>query len=539
MGANASATGQGFLCEPVTDRCEAKEEATFLSEAVLERERHGAGPEDCSRQISRSDAENMLWEESQELTVAAKHVDAWSCQMEASTCSDGPIATLTSTSLASSSEFTLEPLSEKGPFLPCRLDQQVQDSQEPSLVDERYVLEGQIGKGVSCIVKKAWARSTSLPCAVKTIAKETTQRKDVPFVQVQQEIYWLKRLDHPHIIRLHDVFETQSEVHLVTDFCEGGELSQMAEPLSGKVSLAEKAVAKVVKQILYAISYMHHHHICHRDIKLSNCLIAGGGDLSDGCVKVVDLGLACLCPPGKKLRSRVGTLPFLAPEVLARRYDERVDVWSLGVSTFILLTGHLPFYGSTNAEIVQKVKNFEFSSVSRRLALRSVQARGLLQQLIEPDPERRICPQEALGHFWFAPTVSSQEEHIPCDVHAKLTRFSQLPINCKTAMATMASFADEALPEVKRARDMFLALDGDCDGLVVVKPSSSCQTDVLGSSAVQDTVGPFSYLEFLAAVTTWSALNLPDVAMATSRKLGIDETSLKCLLDSGSGFSSI
>ena len=131
----------------------------------------------------------------------------------------------------------------------------------------------------------------------------------------------------------------------MTERCRGGELFDEIQKRRG---FSEKDAAEIMAQVLRAVIYCHANDICHRDLKPENILIE-----TDGVVKVIDFGIAMAFNPEKGMHTVLGTPYYMAPEILSRnRYDEKCDVWSLGVILFCMLTGKPPFYGSTDDEII-------------------------------------------------------------------------------------------------------------------------------------------------------------------------------------------
>ena len=140
----------------------------------------------------------------------------------------------------------------------------------------------------------------------------------------------MKKLDHPNILRLYEIFQDDKKYYLVTELCTGGELFE--ELLKqGKFSEAEAAL--IINQVLEAVSYCHANNIVHRDIKPENILIEGRSKN----IKIVEFGASQKFEDGTKMKSTYGTLHFIAPEVMMFEYDEKCDIWSVGVCLYILL----------------------------------------------------------------------------------------------------------------------------------------------------------------------------------------------------------
>lgn len=173
----------------------------------------------------------------------------------------------------------------------------------------------------------------------------------------------MRTLDHPNIIKLYETFEDARNVYLVMELCEGGELF---DRIIEKQHFSEKEAREIFKQIAQGLAHCHANHICHRDLKPENFLLLNKSDSSP--IKIIDFGLSHIFEEQKEgqfnkiqMTTRAGTPYYIAPEVLAGKYDEMSDVWSLGVILFILLSGLPPFYGKNDAEILDMVKQRKYS----------------------------------------------------------------------------------------------------------------------------------------------------------------------------------
>lgn len=154
------------------------------------------------------------------------------------------------------------------------------------------------------------------------------------------EMSILKNLDHPNILKLFEVFEDQQKYQLVTEYCFGGELFDEILKIG---CFSEKNAATIIEQVLLAVSYCHQIGVVHRDLKPENILI---DKEQNNILKVIDFGTAVIYNKNTDLLEGVkGTSYYIAPEVLQSKYDERCDVWSIGVMLYILLSGYPPFDG--------------------------------------------------------------------------------------------------------------------------------------------------------------------------------------------------
>ena len=171
-------------------------------------------------------------------------------------------------------------------------------------------------------------------------AAKKLKKTEIDFTKCQQlvrEIEILSELDHPYISKLHEVYDEQDHITLIMDRCQGIDL---LKHMSRNV-MSSREVASVTKQLLQALSYVHRKGFAHRDIKPNNILY----DPEAKVIKLIDFGIATQVSPDTMCSDMVGTLVFLAPEVLRRRYNEKCDVWSVGIMLFMMIFRRSPWKG--------------------------------------------------------------------------------------------------------------------------------------------------------------------------------------------------
>jgi serine/threonine protein kinase len=196
-------------------------------------------------------------------------------------------------------------------------------------------------------VKKAICRRTGNVVAIKTVDKI---KHSAIIEQIKNEVSIMKLCQHSNIVKLLDVFETVSHIYIAMEYLPGGDLLTYFKNRKSKIN--EERVCQIVRQIVYALQYMKDRGIVHRDLKLENVLLVDGNDQSD--VKIADFGLSSLTGPNQDSHERLGTLHYTAPEILSGKpYDASVDVWSLGVITYALLSGTFPFDSNDDNEEIK------------------------------------------------------------------------------------------------------------------------------------------------------------------------------------------
>jgi calcium-dependent protein kinase len=218
-------------------------------------------------------------------------------------------------------------------------------------IKKYYTFIKELGHGSYSHVYRCQSNATGNVYAVKQFDKKYIKDEKM----IKTEIKLLKAMDHPNIIKLYDTYEDKDYLYLLMEECNGGELfHRLAENAKNHKMYTEKDAASIMKQILQAVNYLHSHGVCHRDLKPENILFSSMEAKSQ--LKVIDFGLSkVLNEIDEVMKGEVGTLYYMAPEVIEGKYNEKCDVWSCGVILYIILTGHPPFFFKKRRKI--KTKN--------------------------------------------------------------------------------------------------------------------------------------------------------------------------------------
>uniref|UniRef100_A0A8C8ECJ4 Calcium/calmodulin-dependent protein kinase type IV n=1 Tax=Otus sunia TaxID=257818 RepID=A0A8C8ECJ4_9STRI len=245
--------------------------------------------------------------------------------------------------------------------------------------------------GATSIVYRCRQKGTQKPYAIKML-KKTVDKKIV-----RTEIGVLLRLSHPNIIKLKEIFETPTEISLVLELVTGGELF---DRIVEKGYYSERDAADAVKQILEAVAYLHANGIVHRDLKPENLLYATPAP--DAPLKIADFGLSKIVEDQVTMKTVCGTPGYCAPEILRGcAYGPEVDMWSLGIITYILLCGFEPFYDERGDQYMfKRILNCEYDFVSPWWDDVSLNAKDLVKKLVVLDPKKRLTTLQALQHPW-------------------------------------------------------------------------------------------------------------------------------------------
>ena len=259
-----------------------------------------------------------------------------------------------------------------------------------------YIKKKLLGSGAFGEVWLVHHKDLDRDFAMKIIKKRKNKSNEER--EILNEIEILKKLDHPKILKIIDFYSKVKKYYIITEYCPEGELFNEIIRV-GKFD--EGQTAFIINQILKAISYCHRNQIIHRDIKPENIMITKRE--KNGClqVKLIDFGTAKIFEKGHPENRYVGSSYYMAPEVLKRKYDEKCDLWSIGVIFYILLTGRPPFDGNDDEEILKNVEKGVYDKTSYPFPSLSSLAKDLINKLLQYDPKKRISAEEALEHKWF------------------------------------------------------------------------------------------------------------------------------------------
>uniref|UniRef100_A0A061RYI3 Calcium/calmodulin-dependent protein kinase I n=1 Tax=Tetraselmis sp. GSL018 TaxID=582737 RepID=A0A061RYI3_9CHLO len=264
----------------------------------------------------------------------------------------------------------------------------------------RYEVGATVGVGGFAVVKKAKDKETGEQLAVKIVDRSRYSSGDN---SLAREIEVLTNIRHPNCIRLFAVYLTERKVYLVTELVEGGEL---LDRVTERGNFAENDAQFLFRQILEGVAYLHRNGIVHRDLKLENLILLN--DKDDSPVKIADFGLSKFFDRETLLQTMCGSPQYVAPEVLSvgsdgvHEYTPAVDMWSLGVILFILLSGYSPFDDDNDAILFEKIKLGKYDDDDPVWDTISSEAKDLTFSLLSVDVSKRPTAQEALGHPWLA-----------------------------------------------------------------------------------------------------------------------------------------
>ncbi|XP_043937988.1 serine/threonine-protein kinase H1 [Protopterus annectens] len=268
-------------------------------------------------------------------------------------------------------------------------------------VTAKYDIKALIGRGSFSKVVRVEHKSTKQPFAIKLIETKYKEGREV----CESELNVLRRVRHTNIIQLIEVFETQDRVYMVMELATGGELF---DRIIAKGSFTERDATRVLQMVLDGVKYLHTLGITHRDLKPENLLYYHPG--ADSKIMITDFGLASARKKGDDymMKTTCGTPEYIAPEVLVRKaYTNSVDMWALGVVSYILLSGTMPFEDDNRTRLYRQILKGKYSYSGEPWPNVSNLAKDFIDRLLTVDPNERMAAVQALKHPWIVSMAAS------------------------------------------------------------------------------------------------------------------------------------
>ena len=287
-----------------------------------------------------------------------------------------------------------------------------------SNISDIYEIKGSLGKGKFGQVKLGIHKETGRQVAIKIINKNYLEGMDME--QIKAEIDILKIAKHPNIIKLYDVFENEKYIYIIMEYCPGGDLFSYIEKRDFK--LKEERAAEIIHKLCTAVYFLHQYGIVHRDLKPENILMMDQSETSD--IRLVDFGLGKMLGPGGKCDEPFGTFSYVAPEVLQEKpYDFKVDLFAIGIITYLLVAGFLPFDDENDEKEIARQTVYEPTPYPKKIWDNiSLEAKMFVDNLLDKNPEKRMNLQEVLQHKWLS-KFSKKDDNNKDDVFNKRKSF--------------------------------------------------------------------------------------------------------------------
>jgi len=265
-------------------------------------------------------------------------------------------------------------------------------------VKEFYNFGEDLGSGKFGKVKLAYNKNNKNKVAIKSIDK--SKLKGTEFEMVKTEIEIMKFCKNKNIVRLIDNFEDMENIYLVLEYLAGGNLNFYLS--RQQTLLSEEKIKILIKQIASGINYLHNFGIVHRDLKPENTMMSDTSDFAQ--VKIVDFGLSKILGINEKSNEAYGTLSYAAPEVIQKNdYNNKIDIWSLGVIMYFLICGYLPFNDKYNnvSKIASDINKAPIKYDSKVWNRISNTSKDLVMKCLERDIKKRLNIVELMEHPWF------------------------------------------------------------------------------------------------------------------------------------------
>ncbi|XP_056599248.1 death-associated protein kinase 3 [Triplophysa dalaica] len=300
-----------------------------------------------------------------------------------------------------------------------------------------YVMGEELGSGQFAIVRKCKEKSSGTEYAAKFIKKRrlSSSRRGVSREEIEREVNILREIQHSNIITLHDIFENKTDVILILELVSGGELFDF---LAEKESLTEEEATQFLKQILDGVHYLHSKRIAHFDLKPENIMLLDK-NVPNPRIKLIDFGIAHQIKDGNEFKNIFGTPEFVAPEIV--NYEPlglEADMWSIGVITYILLSGASPFLGETKQETLTNISAVNYDFDEEYFSNTSELAKDFIRRLLVKDPKKRMTITDSLQHPWIKVikrrNVRPESENKPERRRLKTTRLKEYTIKSHSSM---------------------------------------------------------------------------------------------------------
>ena len=269
-----------------------------------------------------------------------------------------------------------------------------------------YEMLDDLGEGIFGSVKLGVEKKTKERVAIKIIKKKKAKPSDIELVRTEIDI--MKLCHHPNVVHLLDHFENAEYIFIVMEYIRGGRLTDYMK--EKKFNFTEKRVAELIYEIALGVKYLHKYGIIHRDLKPDNIMLTEASDR--GHIKIMDFGLSKILGKKEKTSDGFGTLTFVSPEVLIRKpYNKEIDIWSIGVILYLMLSGDLPFDDPEDDE--QKIaKSIVFKDVEfpqKKFGNKSKEVIDLIKRCLTKEPRDRIKIDEILKSDWIKANLGGRE----------------------------------------------------------------------------------------------------------------------------------
>jgi len=323
-------------------------------------------------------------------------------------------------------------------------------------IHENYVIrQKQLGKGTYGTVHKGVRKHDKLRVAVKVLKKKHILAKASLVEKLQREVLIMKQCDHENVVRFYDVAVSKTFVFIVIEYMPGGDLLEYLNYRGRPIN--PEYTARYMRQSLTGLQYLHGKGVAHRDIKPENLLLTADRQT----IKLADFGLSHQATPDNPLfYTMCGSLTHIAPEVFRQKgYDNRVDIWALGVVLFVMLSVSYPFQDDNRNKLIEKILagkiDFDADPIWEHAPLN---AKDLITLMLNIDPETRITLEQCLDH----PFINPNRGKVSRPKKAKKTQISNFASSKRLAKSRSMALMKEPDPNEQELQEIGLT-ENDAD----------------------------------------------------------------------------
>ena len=297
------------------------------------------------------------------------------------------------------------------------------------MFEDEYTLSKQLGKGSFGEVYLTTKKGSSKKYATKILDKKKFSRNEKIKSYLDNEIAILNEINHPNIVNLIDIQETPELCYIVTEYCNGGSLSSCLKQYQEKYGTAfpEEIVQHIMRQVMDAMKYLHEKKILHRDLKSDNILInydneddKKNNNIIKGKIKIIDFGFARYLT--KELAgSAIGTPIYMDPGILLKlnkdknyanyAYDEKADIWSLGIICYELLVGKTAYDSNSMEELLKKIKKGTYTLPENI----SKEAKSFIDCMLQSEPKKRLSAKSLCLHEFIKNESDESDDELSLD----------------------------------------------------------------------------------------------------------------------------
>ena len=351
-------------------------------------------------------------------------------------------------------------------IIPVSIDKAILVGEGNNNIYDKYEIsdneKDKLGEGTFGTVIKAKHKLTGELVAIKILRKNNLIFKE----DLKNEALILRGLDHPNIIKIFELYDTETDFYIVQELCNGGDLFCKIHEEGGQ---SEITTGIIIFQILSAVNYLHERKLMHRDLKLENILIDDSKYSNNIYIKIIDFGTAKFYSKNKE-NEIIGTPFYIAPEVLKGNYTEKCDSWSIGVILYTILSGKLPFGGTSKLEVYSNIKSGLYDMTIYPFNIVSKEIKDLIKNLLLLNPDKRISVKEALEHNFFKKfKIKEKLSKLTTDklkiLLNNIKNYNPQLVLQQTTIAYLVHNYPQ-LTYVNEANSLFLKLDDNNDGVI-------------------------------------------------------------------------